>query len=696
MLGRGLACTRCRKRKQKCDALQPSCSNCHGAQADCQYVILPQRPRPRPQMTAGEALTAKLARLQEQYQSLLSKVASSSSNGPHPTAPTAADPQLTRSTTRHSRASTGGSSETEYGEYAGISPGSSSTLSTRASHSPTPSHGSSNGQPPVGPYPMLGSMPIHDPLIRAIRVQDMPPADRDKVIQIFFTGSQRLGCPLLPERVFARLRDPDPSRHPHPALVNAMLLVGQAFTSWTPGYSTADRHHLPPTCPSAEVLLAKTQAYLNEALSHVDRMLDYLQASILLSYYFFQTGRLQEGSMISSANSRMTITCRLDQIDQSVLEEMLEGRAPGPGQSMWDGTLLGRPADTYELGVRIWTFWQSWYYDAVFSLIGGTPLTRDPVSPTTVFPRPSRCYETGTALELQNTSFRELYENNPPQIPSPAGEPEGSSHPLATYLKGLALMERANQLLGKVNAGLPLDDSEFSHDTLHKLHQSVQCLLTEHLPIRQQEMLSASPLSKQSAAKIYCPLAERVVGHVFIHTATIQLCRLSRALTEHLPEESQMQAKRSIRVLELNAAKGAVRAIRLFGDEVRKLDARLRGYESNVTTIVHEVQEHPCLLLGFLLTSVCMVLIDHTQSLKLSPSASAESSAEIAATEADLRLLVATIDRTAESFGLLRIQSNKIKAYQDNSNKTIGEAISSRQVPRWEFERRAELNDGIF
>lgn len=180
-------------------------------------------------------------------------------------------------------------------------------------------------------------------------------------------------------------------------------------------------------------------------------------------------------------------------------------------------------------------------------------------------------------------------------------------------------MERANQLLGKVNgehffvlscrrklltetcffpAGLPLDDSEFSADTLHKLHQSVQCLLTEHLPIRQQEMLSASPLSKQSAAKIYCPLAERVVGHVFINTATIQLCRLSRALTANLPVESQRESLRSIKLLELNAAKGAVRAILLFGDEVRKLDARLRGYEPSITTIVHEVQEHPCLLLG--------------------------------------------------------------------------------------------------
>lgn len=86
-----------------------------------------------------------------------------------------------------------------------------------------------------------------------------------------------------------------------------MLLVGQAFTEWTPGYSTAERHHLPATCPPAQVLLAKTQAYLNESLSRVDRMLDYLQASILLSYYFFQTGRLQEGSMISSANSRCVL-----------------------------------------------------------------------------------------------------------------------------------------------------------------------------------------------------------------------------------------------------------------------------------------------------------------------------------------------------------------------------------------------------
>jgi hypothetical protein len=83
-----------------------------------------------------------------------------------------------------------------------------------------------------------------------------------------------------------------------------MLLVGVAFTSWTPGYSTAARQDLPLSTPSTDVLLAKTRAYLDEAISQVDRMLDYLQASILLSYYFFQQGRLQEGQFISAANSR--------------------------------------------------------------------------------------------------------------------------------------------------------------------------------------------------------------------------------------------------------------------------------------------------------------------------------------------------------------------------------------------------------
>ena len=83
-----------------------------------------------------------------------------------------------------------------------------------------------------------------------------------------------------------------------------MLLVGLAFTCWTPGYSTAKKWDVPPSAPTTEMLLAKTRAHLHESLFQVDRMLDHLQASILLSYYFFQSDRLVEGQNISATNSR--------------------------------------------------------------------------------------------------------------------------------------------------------------------------------------------------------------------------------------------------------------------------------------------------------------------------------------------------------------------------------------------------------
>ncbi|KAG8931704.1 hypothetical protein FRC00_000677 [Tulasnella sp. 408] len=118
MASRGLACARCRKRKQRCDGQQPSCSNCIGAQADCQYATLPVRPRPKPQMAAGGVLAPKLARLQEQYVSLLGKVTSTPTS-----APTDGDPPRIRSF-YHSRSSTSGPSKTETGdEDAEILPG---------------------------------------------------------------------------------------------------------------------------------------------------------------------------------------------------------------------------------------------------------------------------------------------------------------------------------------------------------------------------------------------------------------------------------------------------------------------------------------------------------------------------------------------------------------------------------------------
>ncbi|KAG8901144.1 hypothetical protein FRC00_008797, partial [Tulasnella sp. 408] len=119
-------------------------------------------------MAAGEILAPKLARLQEQYVSLLGKVTSTPTS-----APTDGDPPRIRSF-YHSRSSTSGPSKTETGgEDVEILPGEcrvsdispflqspSSTLSTREPYRPTLSHGFTAGQSAVRRFPTVEDVPF--------------------------------------------------------------------------------------------------------------------------------------------------------------------------------------------------------------------------------------------------------------------------------------------------------------------------------------------------------------------------------------------------------------------------------------------------------------------------------------------------------------------------------------------------------
>lgn len=113
-------------------------------------------------------------------------------------------------------------------------------------------------------------------------------------------------------------------------------------------------------------------------------------------------------------------------------------------------------------------------------------------------------------------------------------------------------------------------------------------------------MMTDTPLTKRIASKIYCELADRIAGQVALNTSAIQLCGLSRAVANTTPdEEGKFTQLASIRTLELRSAKNAVQALRTFGDEVRKVDGRMRGYAPQIETSVRqEVQEHPCLFIG--------------------------------------------------------------------------------------------------
>lgn len=120
----------------------------------------------------------------------------------------------------------------------------------------------------------------------------------------------------VPPKLLGAIDDKDVSRRPHPCLVNAVVLVAQDFATTFPVGPVLDEtgsrfvdFHLPDTVPSPDVLLARAQAQCIKSLAEVDRLQDYLQASILIALWFFRFGRLMEGqyTMASVVRSDLEI-----------------------------------------------------------------------------------------------------------------------------------------------------------------------------------------------------------------------------------------------------------------------------------------------------------------------------------------------------------------------------------------------------
>lgn len=164
-----------------------------------------------------------------------------------------------------------------------------------------------------------------------------------------------------------------------------------------------------------------------------------------------------------------------------------------------------------------------------------------------------------------------------------------------------------------------IKDAQVYIAEINRLHNSLQILVTEHLPIREDELMATSGLTAQEAAKLYCPLSERIVGHVLLHTATVQVCRITRSL-EFTNEDERQVYLTFVRTMEVNAAKGAVKALKIFGEEVRKLSWRMQGHDvtPDCARAVAEIQEHPCLLLS---VSNLGVLVIGVHDVNLGPVA---------------------------------------------------------------------------
>lgn len=123
-------------------------------------------------------------------------------------------------------------------------------------------------------------------------------------LKLYTREAFRYGVVLVLPNFIEQLEDPDADRRPHPCLFNAIMLVAKDMATMVPtdpiyDYDTPDSAErdfvVPESTPSDSELLARTQAHCSQSLGDVDRLQDYLQAMLLLSYWYLRKGRLMEG-----------------------------------------------------------------------------------------------------------------------------------------------------------------------------------------------------------------------------------------------------------------------------------------------------------------------------------------------------------------------------------------------------------------
>jgi len=96
----------------------------------------------------------------------------------------------------------------------------------------------------------------------------------------------------------------------HPALLNAIYLVACYLVKGE-------------LIPYQSILLARARAYMEESLAHVDRLTHFLAASLILSCWFGQAGRLVEAQSSIATTVQFAVACGLHDPSDSSASVML-------------------------------------------------------------------------------------------------------------------------------------------------------------------------------------------------------------------------------------------------------------------------------------------------------------------------------------------------------------------------------------
>ncbi|KAG8930228.1 hypothetical protein FRC02_004487 [Tulasnella sp. 418] len=474
-----------------------------------------------------------------------------------------------------------------------------------------------------------------------LQVTEIPPEDRDYVLEVLFRVQHRVLSNIDRDYIFERLAHPDPNERPHPGLISALLLVGVCYS-----HALSFTRPIPATIPSMDDLLAQAHIQLRECLGNVDRILDFLQGTALVCHYLFRQGRLQEAQYMSASTSRLAISCRIHQIDATVLAEDPNTYSTLPlGQSKWDGTLLGRPKSSAELGQRIAAFWEIFINDKVLSIVTGLLSSFDTHSAethiTTAWPRSAEEYRSREAFSFPYSSMDDLFN-------IPAGiDPTAMDIQSTTTLKGIVLLERSNRLLGL--SSIPRHNMEAHVHFFNQLKELREAV---------DRFRKAIPLGSDLAPSAPGPCYSYIdVAHMMMHVADININRSADTLCEY----EQFWDASTLHDGRVEAAK---RIVGLSQHIIR--DAK-EPLEMEYRLELIPFSNASCVLVGFFLTPAAIVMIEHMRLLKEIDDEEAfeDSAVTLHEAEKDLACAIETLVEMTEGFPILGVQLEKIQSLRE-------------------------------
>ncbi|KAG8898700.1 hypothetical protein FRB99_007222 [Tulasnella sp. 403] len=410
VLARGNACLCCRRRKLKCDGAKPHCGPCARGRRtnECVYEEAKIKTKTQILQSRIRELEAKMKRMSEREKS-------SSSPRRRTTLPPNLQPASARPEPQHANSAPiptrADSTDTTFSDniwspefaFEPVLPNvdvwsnsNQSWLDLLPTEPPqtnifgldqlglTPTVAPSNLAYSISPPSLVNTweddvrLSALD-LTRQIDIDDVPQDISRELLRVFLRHRRQCFFEVHSQRFVAALQNP-PSQRPHPALINAIYLLGchASPSCFRPLFPLSRVLQFSPNSTYSQyenLFLARTRKAINTSLENADRLLNFLQASVLLAWYFFFKGRLLEGHYHASAAARFAMSCGLHllKVKADGLQGTLTFYCPSPSQSS-DRNILPQPEDSIALAERINLFWSIFLADRTGSIGTGLPV----------------------------------------------------------------------------------------------------------------------------------------------------------------------------------------------------------------------------------------------------------------------------------------------------------------------------------